>query len=233
MAVEMDEIKMSQEIFSYLLENHELREENFPHLYKAYIESNNVQSLVKSQGEFSGCAVERYGDVIYLIPEPSNQFLGYSKADLKKELCKGNATDADYYLAQFAIIVLLLEFYDGQTSSSKVRGYIRAGELQNSISRYLKEGSERTSEEEQDEKGIAFSRMQQAYEALRSEEGSNKKTTKEGFLQHIINFLEQQGLIEYIEQDEMIRTTEKLDHFVDWNLLNNNNYDRVQSVLGE
>ena len=33
-------------------------------------------------------------------------------------------------------------------------------------------------------------------------------------------------------QDEMIKTTRKLDNFMDWNLLNQNNYQRVLRVLG-
>ena len=47
-----------------------------------------------------------------------------------------------------------------------------------------------------------------------------------------MNFLQKQGLIEYVEQDEMIKTTKKLDNFMDWNLLNQNNYRRVLRVLG-
>ena len=45
-------------------------------------------------------------------------------------------------------------------------------------------------------------------------------------------FLQKQGLIEYVVQDEMIKTTRKLDNFMDWNLLNQNNYQRVLRVLG-
>ena len=76
--------------------------------------------------------------------------------------------------------------------------------------------------------------MMEAYEALRSDEkGSRAKTTKEGFLHHILTFLQKQGLIEYVEQDEMIKTTRKLDSFMDWNLLNQNNYQRIQKVLGQ
>ena len=76
--------------------------------------------------------------------------------------------------------------------------------------------------------------MLQAYESLRSSDrGSRQKTTKEGFIFHILRFLQEQGLIEYIEQDEMIKTTKKLDHFMDRNLLNKNNYQHVLSVLGD
>lgn len=233
MAYELEDIRNSQEIFYYLLENHELREEDEVLLYKAYAEQETVQSLVKSQGEAAGSTIVRYGNVIYLIPKEENNFLGFSKAQLKAALCRSTATDKDYYLSQFVILTLLVEFFDGQGSSSKSREYIRVGELQNLISEYLKTGAGKLDEEEEEQSGIAFTDMLQAYEALKSDEkGSRTKTTKEGFLHHILLFLQKQGLIEYVERDEMIKTTKKLDNFMDWNLLNQNHYQRVLRVLG-
>ena len=87
-------------------------------------------------------------------------------------------------------------------------------------------------EEEEEKTGLAFSNMLEAYTALRSDEkGRKTKTTKEGFVHRILTFLQEQGLIEYIERDDMINTTKKLDSFMDWNLLNQNNYIRVSKVL--
>lgn len=233
MAYEFDDIKTSQEIFYYLLEYRQLREEEENILYRAYTEQEAVQNLVKSQGEIANSNIERYGNVIYLIPREENNFLGFSKAQLKAVLCKSNATDKDYYLSQFVILTLLVEFYDGQGSSSKSREYMRVGELQNCITKRLQEGAERLGEEDGESLAIAFSNMSEAYEALRSEEkGSRSRTTKEGFLFNILNFLQKQGLIEYVEEDEMIKTTKKLDNFMDWNLLNQNNFQRVKRVLG-
>lgn len=233
MAYELEAVKTSQEIFYYLLEHHELREEEEALLYKAYTEQEEIQNLVKSQGEIAKSRIERYDNVIYLIPEEENNFLGFSKAQLKAALCKSGGTDRDYYLSQFVILTLLVEFFDGQGSSSKTREYIRVGELQNCISGRLKEGAQSMDEEEEEKSGIAFSDMSEAFEALRSDEkGSRAKTTKEGFLHHILMFLQKQGLIEYVEQDEMVKTTKKLDNFMDWNLLNQNNYQRVLRVLG-
>ena len=81
---------------------------------------------------------------------------------------------------------------------------------------------------------IAFSDMLEAYEALRSDEtGKKPKTTKEGFLHNIMVFLQNQGLVEYVEHDETVMTTKKLDNFMDWNLLNQNNFERVLKILGE
>ena len=232
MAYEAEEIRTSQEIFYYLLENHELREEDELLLYKAYTEEEPVRNLVKSQGEIADCNIERYGNVIYLIPKEENNFLGFSKQQLKAALCKSAATDKEYYLSQFAILTLLVEFFDGQRSSSKSREYMRVGELMNCISLRLKEGADEE-ETKEDTAGISFQVLYQTYEALKSDDrGSRAKTTKEGFIYNILMFLQKQGLIEYVVQDEMIKTTRKLDNFMDWNLLNQNNYQRVLRVLG-
>lgn len=234
MAYEIAEIHLSQQLFYYLLKNHELREQDEQVLYRAYTEDEQVQNLVRSQAEEAECTVERYGDTIYLIPKEENVFLGYSKADLKKRLCKSTGTDKDFYLSQFVILILLVEFYDGQGSSSKSREYIRVGELQNCISDRLREGVEHTTEEEEEQKGMAFRNILEAYEALRSDDkGTRQRTTKEGFLHTILIFLEEQGLIDYVVEDEMVKTTKKLDNLMDWNLLNQNNYQRVRKVLGE
>lgn len=232
MAYEAEEIRTSQEIFYYLLEHHELREEDELLLYKAYAEEEAVRNLVKSQGEIAGSNIERYGNVVYLIPKEENNFLGFSKQQLKTALCKSAAIDKDYYLSQFAILTLLVEFFDGQGSSSKSREYMRVGEFMNCISLRLKEGADEE-ETKEDTAGISFQVLYQTYEALKSDDrGSRAKTTKEGFIYNILMFLQKQGLIEYVVQDEMIKTTRKLDNFMDWNLLNQNNYQRVLRVLG-
>ncbi len=234
MAYEIDSIKLSQSIFYYLLCNSELKETDEPELYKAYAENEEVMNLVKSQGEIADCMIERYGNVIYIMPNISNTYLGFSKADLKRELCKSGATDKDYYLSQFVLLTLLTEFYDGQGSRCKSRDFMRAGQLQNLISERLKAGKEAEEEEEEVEKtGLDYQSMSEAFEALKSDDkNSRKKTTKEGFLNSILDFLEKQNLIVYIQEDEMIKTTEKLDNIMEWKLLNKNNYNRIMKALG-
>lgn len=134
MAYELEEITTSQMIFYYLLQNRELKEDEETQLYKSYTENETVMNLVKRQGEVADSNIERYGNVIYLIPKEDNDFLGFSKALLKSTLCKSTATDKDYYLSQFVILTLLVEFYDGQGSSSKTRDFMKVGELLNCIS---------------------------------------------------------------------------------------------------
>ena len=141
----------------------------------------------------------------------------------------------------FVILTLLVEFFDGQGSSSKIQGIYACGRAYELSFRPSEgRGSRRDcSEEEEDGKsskdtaGISFKILYETYEALKSDDrGSRMKTTKEGFIYNILMFLQKQGLIEYVVQDEMIKTTRKLDNFMDWNLLNQNNYQRVLRVLG-
>ena len=222
MAYTMEDIRKSQEIFYYLLEKHELREEDEQALYKAYTEEEDIQNIVKSQAETASCDIERYGNTIYLIPQEENNFLGYSRVELKKELCKSTATNKDYYLAQFVILTFLTEFFGCVGNGSRAREYIRSGELMNILSERLREGAayeEEHNEEEMDTAGISFSDMCHAYEALKSDDkGSHAKTTKEGFLYNILLFLQKQGLIEYIERDEMIKTTNKTNNFFQYHV---------------
>ena len=233
MAYEFEDVKTSQEIFYYLLEHHALKKEKEPRLYKLYIENESVQNLVKSWENVANCLISNYGNVLYLYPEPQNHFLGYSSAQLAKEVWHSKATTKDYYLIQFVIWVLLAEFYSGKGSSSKTRDYLLVGELQNVIADQLAAGEERQKNNKDSVSDIAFSEMKARYDNLVSvEEGSRSKTTKEGLLRSILMSLQTQDLIVYIEQDEMIKTTQKLDQFVDWNLLNDANYQRVCDALG-
>ena len=234
MSYQLEEVRLSQQIFYHLLTHRELSEHQDKALYYAYTSNEVVMNLVKSQGDIANCIIERYGSSIYLIPKEENECLGFSKRELKKALCKSSGTDKDYYLSQFVILTLLVEFYDGQGQSAKGRDFMRVGELQNIIAERLKEGATYYEEEVQQQVGIAYSNMLEAFEALRSDDkGSKQKTTKEGFLHGIFKFLQEQQLIEYIEADEMITTTKKLDQLMDFNLLNQNNFNRVLHVLKE
>lgn len=230
----IDDIKLANNIFYYLVSNKEINEEDSPEYFREYCENDEIMNLVKSQGDAFNVKVEKYGTTIYLIPNEDNNFLGFSKNELKKELCKSNATDKDYYLSQFVILTLLVEFYSSQGRDSKSRDSLRGGEFLNIISDRLKEAVEREDLEKiQADSGIAYENIYEKWEGLRSSDQKNRqKTTKEGFINNILKFLENQGLVNYIEHDDIILTTSKLDNFMNFNILNKNNYERVLTALG-
>jgi hypothetical protein len=233
MAYEMETIRISQSIYYYLLCNGKLEEYTEKDLYRAYVEQEEVMNLVKSQGKISDCQIERYGTTIYLMPNMGNTMLGFGRTELKKRLCKSSATNRDYYLSQFVILTLLVEFYDGQGSSCKSREYIKLGEFQNILSERLKSGlANEEKDEEENSNGLDYKSMSDAYETLKSGDNTNRsKTTKEGFLYTIIGFLEEQELIVFIKDDDMIKTTQKLDNLMEMKILNKNNYLHMMEVM--
>ncbi|MBU3216015.1 DUF6063 family protein [Clostridium estertheticum] len=234
MMYNIEDINTSNKIFYYLIQNGELTGEKEKDLFRMYSESEEIMNLVKRQGETCNCKIEKYSGVIYLIPSEDNDFLGYSKGELKKELCKSNCNDKDYYLSQFVILTLLVEFYGSQGKTSKCKYFLKGGELLNIISNRLKENVEKEDlEETQIKTGIAYTNILERFEALKSSDRqTTSRTTKEGFIYTILNFLENQGLINYVPVDDMITTTSKLDNFMDWNILNKNNYQRVVTAFG-
>lgn len=235
MAYQADTITYSQRIFYYLICHGALSDADtgVRDLYRAYVEEEDVMNLVKNQAEIAQCKVERYGNTIYLMPDMENKFLGFSKADLKQEICKSGATDKDYYLSQFVILTLMAEFYDGQGSHSKAREFLKLGELQNIITEKLRIGEEMEQENNGYEDILDYKSMREAYEALKSvETKSRAKVTKEGFVSHICSFLDRQGLIVFIQEDEMIKTTAKLDNIMEYKILNKENYAKIMEALG-
>lgn len=245
MAYEAEMITYSQKIFYYLLCHGALSDldAGVNDLYRAYVEHEEVMNLVKNQAEIADCKIERYGTTIYLMPDIDNKYLGFTKADLKKELCKPNATDRDYYLAQFVILTLLAEFYDGQGSTSKSREFLKLGELQNIVSERLKAGLALEQEREQDgtnlytemyETVLDYKSMSEAYEALKSvEAGSRSKKLQIMLTYPSFVYFDRQELIIFIPEDEMIKTTAKLDNIMEYKILNKENYARIMETLGE
>lgn len=234
MVYEEDNIRLSQELFYYLISHRELDEKKNLELFRAYVEKDEVRELVKRQAEIAECQIEKYGSVIYLIPNEENYVLGFSKKQLKMELCRSAGTDKDYYLSQFVILTLLTEFYDSQGNTSNSRTFLKLGEFMNIIAERLAAGVEACDEEREEKIGLAFKDMKEIYDSLKNTDKLVKqKTNKVGFVINILEFLQKQGLIIFIEMDEMIQPTKKLTAFMDWNLLNKNNFERVRKVLGK
>lgn len=84
-----------------------------------------------------------------------------------------------------------------------------------------------------DESVLDYKSMSEAYESLRSVETSSRsKYTKEGYVSIICNFLDRQGLIIFIPEDEMIKTTAKLDNIMEYKILNKENYTKNHGSIG-
>lgn len=235
MSYTSDNITRAAGIFYYLLKNGQLSMEDDRAMYKEYCEDEDIMNLVKLQAEECDCSIQRYSGVIYMIPHEDNDFLGFSKSELKREMCRANANDKDYYLSQFIILVILSQFYGSSGKTSKSRSFMKFGDLLNAVGDTFKSAAEKENLDDIEKRsGIAFTNILERWDALKgSEKNTTSKTTKEGFATAVLNFLENQGLISFIKDDDMIFTKPKLDNFMDWDILNKNNYDRIQEAFRE
>ena len=58
MKYELNEVKLSQQVFQYLMEKTKLDSAKEPDLYREYMESEAVQTIVKTMADVSKCSVE-------------------------------------------------------------------------------------------------------------------------------------------------------------------------------
>lgn len=223
-------IHTSQEIISAILANSgALKRQLYPELFDTYVSDQKVQQLVNNQVEYLDSSLVFSRDVIYLIPNTENRFFGYSKNELQSKLCKGDSRSVDYYLAEFVILVLLLEFFSDKNYTKASRSYIKRVEFMESVKSHLLSGVKANEDRDPEDIEIDFEGMHNAYEALRNEEGSSAKTTKEGFIDNILIFLENQGLVK--RDDDKIYRTEKLRVLVESHLINKERLDEVRTIL--
>lgn len=237
-------VTYSQRIYQYLLDhkgtlNEQDRNPDARELYDAYSEDTDVMNLLEDQAKIADCKIEKFEGTIYLIPNVDNTRLGFTKTELKKALCRSNATSTDYYLSQFIIFTLLSELYDGEGVSCKTREFIQTGELQSIVSKRLEEGlaNEKKQEESPDDVTpndfLDFEGMSDAYETLKSvDAGGNKsRSTKEGIINAICTFLESQGLIHLDQESDRIHPTSKLDCLMEYRILSNENYEYIKGIM--
>ena len=227
----IEDIQKSSEVLYYLLEHGSLDIDSNCDLYQA-ANDDNIYHLLKNMSSSYNSVVERFSGVIYLIPNVDNDVLGYSKAELKKRLCKSDSNNKDYYLSQFVILIILSLFYSSKSKSSNTRSFLRLGDLINSISDEFKTFNNIEDKEsfEIDSK-VSLQAILSKWSSLTDIDNQRNRGTKNGFVLNIISFLEENKLVEYTRDTEIIRVTNKLTNFMDWHILNNSNYKRVMEAF--
>ena len=91
MAYDLNDIKLSQEIFYYLLEHKQLNDRDDGRLYKGFVENELVRGLTKSQAEIAKVIIAQYNRTIYIIPQEDNNFFRLYQAGAKKRIVQGGS----------------------------------------------------------------------------------------------------------------------------------------------
>ncbi|HZJ76327.1 MAG: non-ribosomal peptide synthetase module [Clostridiales bacterium] len=181
-----------------------------------YLVDDRLRGLVDQFAEEVQCVIFVAGDFIYMIPKAMASDFHVSNETIKREHLPTRASNADIYLMYIATIVLFGEFYDSYQTTNPTRDFV-------SIEHWLDSVNERIfSLKEHDMDKLEIMEKEYEYNWITIlggwellddiKEGVIKQDARTAsrltFLNMTKNFLEEQGLINDIGNDE-IELTEK------------------------
>lgn len=183
---------------------------------RQYLVDDRLRGLVDQFAEEVQCVIFVAGDFIYMIPKAMASDFHVSNETIKREHLPTRASNADIYLMYIATIVLFGEFYDSYQTTNPTRDFV-------SIEHWLDSVNERIfSLKEHDMDKLEIMEKEYEYNWITIlggwellddiKEGVIKQDARTAsrltFLNMTKNFLEEQGLINDIGNDE-IELTEK------------------------
>ena len=234
------DIETAYAIFYALMKKGELHgdQQKRSQHYDNYVNNNHIQLLLAMFARSSDSIIRQWDNGIYLIPNDTNNFLGFSSGRLRTKILGANASEDDYLLVQFAMMVLIKEFYadPGSRSDTQLsREFILLSEYAKIVGEELKSC---ISELEDDNSTTGnYKSLWEKYDSLQATEEitKGKMTTKEGFLYKLLTFLKKQRLITIAtETNIMIFPTPKLTMQVHTYLLDTRNKENIlKTLLGE
>lgn len=230
----LTEVSTAMEIFMYVLENKSLTQDNNRELFDEY-SKEKIQLMVKMIAEKADAEIKLINNTIYLIPNEENRFLGFSKTELKSAMLGSNATEQEYYLANFIILVLLTSFYNSTSGLKKSRNYIKYSDFENLITSKLSQADDYIDKDEiESDSGLAFNSIIDKWSSLKgSESKAQGKSSKTGFVLTVLRFLSNQGLVSYLSKEEIIITSTKLDDLMNSMLLSKSNFKKIEETLNK
>ncbi len=223
-------LEKAMRIYYFLLKEGELTFENNKELYLDCSDSD-VRSVLEIMARESNVSIERYNQVVYLIPDEENDVLGIKDMDLQKVISY-DARKIDFYLSQYIITVIILVFYSGKGGFVKSRDFIRLPELEEIItSRLAYANSRKNIEREQEEAAVNITAMYEHWSALQMEEPGKRKT-KYGYIRSVCGFLAKHGLLIYDMVEEDIRPASKFTNLMMYNFLDSERIKLIDRLLG-
>lgn len=224
-------LEKAMRIYYFLLKEGELTIDRNKDLYLDYADSE-VRNLLEIMAKESDVSIEKYNQVVYLIPNEGNDVLGIKDMDLQKILSY-DARKIDFYLSQYIITVLITVFYSGRGSFVKSRDFIRLAELEEIVTaRLTYANSKKNIEREQEEAKFNVTAMFEHWSALQIDE-QGKRKTKYGYIRSTCSFLAKHDLLIYDMAEEDIRPTNKMTHLMTYHFLDMNRLEMIERLLNE
>ena len=221
--MEMDEnLDVALEIINTLIQNKEISKGKNVSLYQKYVNSSDIGNLADKIAEKMGFDIYRMDNTLNLCAMLDNKILGYTNEELKKKIKMINKNE-EIYLMYFIILTILTCFYR-ESGLNSPRSYLNLSELLETIEikfqSLVKEDIEKTSRENEynfvDIKNV-WERLQDAREDI----AVGGKNDKISFVKLVLHFLEEEKLINFNEERQIISITKRFKAIVYFYFENN------------
>jgi hypothetical protein len=222
----MDDIKMALRLYNFLQQHGELTIDQDKELYNSFNE-NNIRDILIEIGEEVEVHIKKYDDTIYIIPYVDNEFLGYKRAELKREIFgRTDIRNIEYFLSMYIIIVLISEFYSGGSSNVPIRDLVDIGEIDERLTDKLEFLQEKDNKQLEDETSLAISDISKYWFTLINEDDSAKIRTRRWYIYQVCKFLKNEKLVN-IQDETVIIPTNKMKRLVSNYFLD---YERLSEI---
>lgn len=215
-------------LFNKLLQYGQININNEPDLYNYYVDTETYELLIKI-AETSNVIIKKVDEIIYLLPNIDNDLFGFSDKEIKESLYS-QTNKLDLYLFQYIIIVILGKFYSSTGDNPKLLTHISITDLINNITSSLAVVNEDENIDQiENTYEINIRALSIKWDGLLLQDDSAKASlkTKRGILLRTIRFLENEKLINYYENEDIIKTTRRCDDIMKSFFLT---YDRKEKI---
>lgn len=234
----LEDIRKTMRLYNYLLTHGELSAKEDKELFQCFSHSK-VREILEAFEEEAKVRIKKFDDTIYFIPEVDNDFLGYKRSELKKEIFpKGEMKNIDLFLAMYIMIQLTSEFYGGTGKKVSLRDIIQLGELDEKITERLELFKDMEDKSVDESTELAMTDIAKHWFNLINEDDATAFRTRRWYISQVMNFMKKENLIN-IQDDTVIIPTAKFNrlatnYFLDFQRLEDiNRILRESTMMGE
>ncbi len=228
----LEDIRKAMRLYNYLLEQGQLTVGSDKELFESF-SNTAIREIIEAFQEESRVSIKKYDDTIYFIPSVDNDFLGYKRAELKKEIFpRTEMRNIDLFLAMYIMLQFTSEFYSGKGANVKIRDLIQLGELDEKITERLELFSQSEDKSVDEASNLAITDIAKYWFTLTNEDDSAALRTRRWYISQVMNFLKKEDLIN-IQDETVIIPTSKFNRLAANYFLNYDRLGDINRILNE
>ena len=225
--IPIEKLTKATKVFNELVKAGEIDLDENTNAYEALLD-DEVNDILNTIANTSKLIIRRVDKTIYLLPSMDNEIYGYQEKEIKEKLFSG-ATRVDYYLFNYINLIILNKFYSSGGDNPKLLQHLSVNDLIKLVSNSLESMCDEDVTKTEEEYLINFNMLNDRWSGLLLADETSKYSlkTKRGVLLRVFKFMQEEGLIKYFEDEDIILTTKRCDDLMKNFFLN---YDRKEAI---